>query len=66
MRKTKRDRIKDLLDTLKPEQVEVFYRMYKSLAEITDKQVSWALQQCERTVQLNAVNKIKTLLHLDK
>ena len=49
----KRYKLKQLHAQLTPEQVKIFNLMYKSIDKIKDKNVSWAIEQCERTVESN-------------
>ena len=48
-----REILKELYDQCTEEQQGFFCRMYKSLEEIPDEKIRWAIQQCERTIEKN-------------
>lgn len=64
MKKTKKHKIKDLLDRLQPGQVKVFYAMYTAVEAVPEKKLDWAIKQCEITLDNNNINKLKDLLHV--
>ncbi len=51
----KRDTLADLYNQLPEANQKFFCRMYKSLEEVKDDQVDWAIQQCERTLEKGKV-----------
>ena len=47
----KRDTLADLYNQLPEANQKFFCRMYKSLEEVKNDQVDWAIQQCQRTFE---------------
>ena len=56
----KRTLLRELLQQCTIEQQEMFGRMYKSVEDISEDKIPWALQQCERTIEKNRRNNEKT------
>lgn len=55
----KRQLVKDLLSQCTDKQIAFFNRMYKSVDDIPDKKIPWAIQQIENTIAKNNFNKMK-------
>ena len=55
----KRTKLVELLAQCTEPQKNLFNRMYKSPEQVTSKQLDWALQQVDRTVQENKQNNVK-------
>jgi hypothetical protein len=51
--KFKRNLLKELLSKCTEPQINLFNRMYKSIEEIPDENIPWAIQQIERTIIKN-------------
>ena len=49
----RRATLRALLDQCTPAQQKLFNQMYKSIDDIEDAKIDWAIQQVERTVQKN-------------
>ena len=45
--------LKDLYNQCTPEQQQFFCRMYKSIDEVPESKIDWAIQQCEKTIAKN-------------
>jgi len=52
-----RGTLKELYEQCTSEQQVFFCRMYKSLEEIPEEKVRWAIQQCENTIRKNKREK---------
>lgn len=50
-----RDTLQELYDQLLPKEQEVFMLMYKSMDNVKEEQLVWAICQCERTVSKKVV-----------
>lgn len=53
LKEATREALKDLLSQCTDAQVNFFNRMYKSIEEIPENKISWAMKQCERTININ-------------
>jgi len=42
--------LRDLYSQCTQAQQNIFNLMYKSLEDVSDKQIDWAIEQCERTI----------------
>lgn len=49
----KRELLKKLYDQCTEPQQQLFCRMYKSIEDIPEDKIDWAIQQCERTIEKN-------------
>ena len=45
--------LRDLYSQCTQAQQNIFNLMYKSLEDVSDKQIDWAIEQCERTIIKN-------------
>lgn len=64
-----RNKLRNLYHQVTDKQKEVFNRMYKSVDEITDDKIEWAITQCERTLESNREKrdtKIEQILKKDE
>ena len=59
LKEEQREALKGLLLQCTEKQINMFNRMYKSVEEIPEENISWVMKQCERTIN-------KNLLHEDK
>lgn len=50
----KRNRIRSLLKKCKPEQREIFNRMYTSVDKIEEEKMNWAIKQIVQTLNKNS------------
>jgi hypothetical protein len=53
VQKFKHDELRSLLDQCTEPQKKLFNRMYESIDEIPPEKMDWAIQQCERTIEMN-------------
>ncbi len=53
LKKEQREALKNLLLQCTEKQINIFNRMYKSVEEIPEEKISWAMKQCERTINKN-------------
>lgn len=53
----KREILRDLYNQCTKAQQNLFNRMYKSIDEIKEENIDWAIQQCERTIANNKRSK---------
>lgn len=64
-----RNKLINLYHQVTDKQKEFFNRMYKSIDEIPDEKIEWAIKQCERTLEKNRENrdiKIDQILKKDE
>lgn len=52
-----RDHLREKLNQCKPEQIEMFNLMYKSIDEIPLEKMEWAEGQIDRTLEINKKEK---------
>lgn len=52
IKKFRRDSLQELLSQCTPDQISIFNRMYKSIDDIPDEKIDWAIQQCENTINI--------------
>jgi hypothetical protein len=55
----KRELLAGLLNQCTEQQQSLFYRMYKSITDMPDKQINWAIIQCENTIKANDIKVVK-------
>lgn len=55
----RRQTLKELYKQCTPVQQELFDRMYRSVDDISEKNIDWAIQQCERTIAKNEERGVK-------